>query len=434
MNNPPNADQAAESPIDEPAQNTGSLAGANTPAFSEQLLNLETEPPTAQGPAALQQVASAESVVLQSQSADVPAPQPSVAQVIVAPVAPAKTKWRLRKVTAVAIVAAIVVVGLAGGGAYAYTVYQKPENVLPHAISNVLSATQIRAKTTVTSSFSYDGDGIKISTPKLVFETGADLTPSMDGNAQLSVRYNNQDIVLKASALMASNGDVYYKVDNAKDTLKKVFGSELTLSAKAESIIDSIDGKWAKYTIADISKSSAKSGKTAQCVLDTYKKYKDDKKVTAELAEVYKQHQFLVPDGEPTKKDGNTGYPAKFDQAAFVEFEKSAEKTTVANELRECRGYGDIEDMADYDTAPSEPSKYDPKVSVTVWVASLTHELRAVDAKVVYSHGLDDKPFTIESQTEILEGKGVTTQAPANAMSSEEWLKQASLFYEEVIG
>ena len=335
------------------------------------------------------------------------------------------------------IVLAAVVIGLGGlfgGGAYAYTTYQKTENVLPQAIGAVLSATQLRAKTTVTSDFSYDQDGVKISSPKLVFEAGAERTPRMDNDAQLGFRYNDKDITLKASVLVTSDGTVYYKVENVKDTLKKVLGNDVSLSAKAESIIDTIDGKWAKYTIADISETSAKSGKTAQCVLDTYKKYKDDKKVSSELAEVYKQHQFLVPNGEPTKKDDNTGYPVKFDQQIYNQFEKAADKTTVSRELRDCRGISNTENNSETTSEPHEPSKDDPTVEIVVWVTAFSHKLRGIDTKVTYPSGPNDVPFSIVSQTEIIEGKGVTTPVPTTAMTSKEWFGQAGDFYNEMTG
>jgi hypothetical protein len=331
---------------------------------------------------------------------------------------------------------AFIVVGLMGGGAYAYTTYQDPENALLDAASKALGAKQVHTKTTVTSDFAYTSGGTSIKFGKLIFESGMERTPKIDENAELSITYNGKDVTLKATVLATDAGELYFRVDNAKDTLQKVLGNDLKMSAKAESYLANIDGKWAKYTLDELKKDNPDSGKTVQCTLDTYKKYKDDKKAIQELVDLYKKNQFVVVEGDPITKDGNVGYIIGTDSAKLKSYVKASADTAMTKELDACSGVKSSV-KADYireQAAPADPNADNEKTVTTAWVSQWGHELRAIDTVTSNLRGIDQKKFTVTTHTEFDFTKGVTTSAPTDTMKFKDWTDNAMKIYGEISG
>lgn len=341
---------------------------------------------------------------------------------VIAPAAARSKKSPLK--LALLIGLPILALGLIGGGAYAYTVYQKPENVLLGAVSHAIQAKKAQSVTTVTSDFAYDADGTKLSLDKLTFRVGFDRSPQYDTNAELSLKYNSKEVSLKADVLTTSDQTIYFRVVNLKDTLEKVLPSEMKLNAKASEYLAKFDGKWAKYSLEDLKKDNPESEKVAQCTLDVYKKHKDNKKSTDEIVKIYKANPFVTIDGEPKSKNGNIGYEVSIDKKKSKAFGKAMLETAIAKDFKACdksaaEATSTVDSSIDSVDTPSSPD--DPKTVTTVWISQWGHEFRAIDTVTSNIGGMDGKKYSVTSRTEVDFGKGVATQAPSGAMTAKEW-------------
>lgn len=331
--------------------------------------------------------------------------------------------------------AAVLAVGLLGGGAYAYTTYQKPENVILDAASKALSAKQVRAKTTITSDFVYSAGDTSISFDKLTFETGSERTPRVDEHAELAITYNKKPITLKADVLATDAGELYFKVSNLKDTIQKAMDGDIKITAAADAYLAKIDGKWAKYTLADLKKDNPEVGKAVQCTLDVYKKHKDDSKSTNELVDLYKKNQFVVIKGNPTSKNGTVGYVVDVDKTKLDAFDKSAQDLAIAKELKSCTGQSSevapVNESMITNGVEGESSDK-PKTTTTIWVSQWTHDVRSIDTVITGISGPMDKKATVTMHTGFDFTKGVTTVPPSDAMKAADWLDNGSKAFNEM--
>jgi len=344
------------------------------------------------------------------------------------PVPPASTSpvAKKSKKKLVILLASLAACALLGAGlVYGYTIYQKPDNVALEAIAKALSAKRMRMKTTVTSDAVFDIYGTKLAFEKFTFDAGGERSPSIDGNAELTLRYGDVPMTIKASALLTENGDLYYRIDNMKKTIESFLPEGEALPAKAQASLGKIDGKWTKNTLADMKESSPESAKQAQCVLDAYKKYRDDKKSMREFATMYTANRFLVIKGSPVSKDGNYGYDVEIDADKAAAFLKSTDKTSLAKELNSCSGTKDgvISDAigGSLKNGASVPKKAAPVTTTTLWISMWGHEIRSIETKTTGIESSDNSKFSTTSRTDVDFKTGVTTKIPANALSAKEW-------------
>lgn len=322
----------------------------------------------------------------------------------------------------------LLVLGLIGGGAFAYAEYQKPENVLLGAVSHAIEAKKAQSVTTVTSDFVYDAGGTKLSLDKLTFRAGFDRSPQYDTNAELALKYNDKQVTLKADVLTTSDQTIYFRVVNLKDTLEKVLPAEMKITAKANEYLAKFDGKWAKYSLEDLKKDNPESEKIAQCTLDIYKKHKDNKKSTEEIVKLYKANPFVTVDGKQKSKDGNIGYDISIDKVKSKAFGKAMLETAIAKDFKACdKTAADATSSVDstIDSVDTPTSPDDPKTVTTVWISQWGHEFRAIDTVTSNLSGMDGKKYSVTSRTDIDFGKGVATQAPGDAMAMKDWTEAA---------
>lgn len=330
------------------------------------------------------------------------------------------------------IVAGISVLILAlfgGGAAFAYHTYQAPEHVMSDAMSHLLSTQKVHTTTTVTSNFAYTSGDMKLAFNKLTFTLGAERTPKVDTNATLDVTYNSMPLSLTASVLVTDEGALYFRVTNLKATLKAVLSDDIKLSATAQSYLDAIDGKWAKYTLSDIKASSPESGKVMQCTLDAYKKYKDDKKAIQEFVDLYSTHAFITTTDTPVTKDGNLGYVVSIDKTTLKAFGEGAKTTTLGTALSACDTSAQSKSLS---SSLESVEQANGSTTTTVWVSQWTHELRAIDTTTTGLHSFDNSTYTISSHTDIDATTGVSTSAPSDTMSADEWGKNVQLFVSQL--
>ena len=391
---------------------------------------------TAPAPAAAEQSAAKSNTVAEQPAAAPTAANQTAAQPIAQPALPPQMAMGQRKSKVgliVAICAVILVVLLAIAGVTAYAFYQKPENVLLDAVSKLPLATKVSTKTTVNSNFSYEADGVNIKFKKFTFDTGADNTPKLDANAELALEVNGKELSLKASGLATDNGTVYFKVDNIVSSIKETLSIlHQKLPAQAEKHLKKIDGKWAKYSLADVRKQDKKSADQLQCVIDAYKKYSKDDKAKHQISSVYKKHLFIIIDKEVKSQNGNFGYDVSVDDDKAEAFWKDFRETSFAKSVESCAPNVSSSSSDTYKSAKKAKSKAD--ATMTVWVSQWSHELRGVDIKAtnLKTDSRSDKNYNVSAKTIIDFSKGSQVAVPSDAISAEEWARAISQSFQSV--
>lgn len=391
---------------------------------------------TAPAPAAAEQSAAKSNTVAEQPAAAPTAANQTAAQPIAQPALPPQVAMGQRKSKAgliIAICAAILVVLLAIAGATAYAFYQKPENVLLDAVSKLPLATKVSTKTTVNSNFSYEADGVNIKFKKFTFDTGAENTPKFDANTELALEVNGKELSLKASGLATDNGTVYFKVDNIVSSIKETLSIlHQKLPAQAEKHLKKIDGKWAKYSLADVRKQDKKSADQLQCVIDAYKKYSKDDKAKHQISSVYKKHPFIIIDKEVKSQNGNFGYDVSVDDDKAEAFWKDFRETSFAKSVESCAPNVSSSSSDTYKSAKKAKSKAD--ATMTVWVSQWSHELRGVDVKAtnLKTDSRSDKNYNVSAKTIIDFSKGSQVAVPSDAISAEEWASAISQSFQSV--
>ena len=387
--------------------------------------------------AAEQSTAKSNTVAEQPAAAPTAANQ-TAAQPIAQPALPPQMAMGQRKSKAgliIAICAAILFVLLAIAGATAYAFYQKPENVLLDAVSKLPLATKVSTKTTVNSNFSYEADGVNIKFKKFTFDTGAENAPKLDANAELALEVNGKELSLKASGLATDNGTVYFKVDNIVSSIKETLSIlHQKLPAQAEKHLKKIDGKWAKYSLADVRKQDKKSADQLQCAIDAYKKYSKDDKAKHQISSVYKKHPFIIIDKEVKSQNGNFGYDVSVDDDKAEAFWKDFRETSFAKSVESCAPNVSSSSSDTYKSAKKAKSKAD--ATMTVWVSQWSHELRGVDVKAtnLKTDSRSDKNYNVSAKTVIDFSKGSQVAVPSDAISAEEWASAISQSFQSVAG
>lgn len=392
---------------------------------------------TTPAPAPAEQSAAKSNAVAEQPAAAPVIANQTMAQPIAQPALPPQMAMGQRKSKAgliIAICAAVLVVLLAIAGATAYAFYQKPENVLLDAVSKLPLATKVSTKTTVNSNFSYEADGVKIKFKRFTFDTGAENTPKFDANAELVLEVNGKELSLKASGLVTDNGTVYFK-DNIVSSIKETLSIlHQKLPAQAEKHLKKIDGKWAKYSLADVRKQDKKSADQLQCAIDAYKKYSKDDKAKHQISSVYKKHPFIIIDKEVKSQNGNFGYDVSVDDDKAEAFWKDFRETSFAKSVESCAPNVSSSSSDTYKSAKKAKSKAD--ATMTVWVSQWSHELRGVDIKAtnLKTDSRSDKNYNVSAKTVIDFSKGSQVAVPGDAISAEEWARAISQSFQSVAG
>lgn len=340
-----------------------------------------------------------------------PPPQPSPYG---APYMPAK---KSKTPLIISLVLLVVLLILTGAGAFAYTVYQKPENVVIDALSKAQKAKMVATKTEITSDFKFSSSGTTIKFKKLMVDFGANSSPSLDTNAELAIEYNGKEVKLAASALTTENGDIYFKVNHIVDVVNSVVKQQISIPSGAMKYLENIDNKWIKYSISDLKKQDSAQGKTAQCLLDAYKSYANDNAKKSELTDIYKKNPYLKISDKVQSKDGSYGYTVSVDAEVFKKFGEALSKSSAAKDFDDCAPTTLSSGGRTYSDASK---KLEDNTTVMLWVSQWSHELRGVDVTLDDAKGPDSKNYKIESRTKLDFTKGVQTEVPSNTMSIEE--------------
>lgn len=314
------------------------------------------------------------------------------------------------------------------GGVLAYSIYQRPENVVLDAITKLQSAKKFSTHTEITMDYKYDAGTKDISFKKLTLDTGMNSSPSVDANATLQMSIDGRDVSVKASALMTDDGTIYFKVQNLAEALNAFTGSK-ELPASAKNQLEKVSNKWVKYEINDLYKNNQRAAERARCVQNVYKRSLKDSKKRREIVSTYRKYPFVMIESMAQPKDGNVGYTVWIEPVTWRQFNKAFAHTAIVQDIKACGPSTHDNPSAvldDTDDNYAHPmSSYSvsgrSKTKFTMWISPWSHELRALDIE-----GGPDAQFSLKSHTKFDFSKGVATTKPndSEVIHADEWNKR----------
>ena len=314
------------------------------------------------------------------------------------------------------------------GGVLAYSIYQRPENVVLDAITKLQSANKFSTHTEIIMDYKYDAGTKDISFKKLTLDTGMNSSPSVDANATLQMSVDGHDISVKASALVTDDGTIYFKVKNLAGALSAFTGSK-ELPASAKNQLEKASNKWVKYEINDLYKNNQRAAERARCVQNVYKRSLKDNKKRREIVSTYRKYPFVMIESMAQPKDGNVGYTVWIEPVTWRQFSKAFAHTAIAQDIKACGpSTHDNSSVVPDDTddnyanpAPSHSVLGHSKTKFTMWISPWSHELRALDIE-----GGSDARFSPKSHTKFDFSKGVATTKPndSEVIHADEWNKR----------
>lgn len=308
---------------------------------------------------------------------------------------------------------------LLGGGASAYYfgVYQNPDNVLYDAYSHMVSS----KATQMSGSVSFDMpvmSGIKLKS--IDYSGNFENNPSATMNITAKMVVMSADIAVGGKGIMADGGDMYFQLTGLVDAFKSYVQAA---GSSAGDVPDSfytalakLQDQWVKVSVDDMKTAGAETGAMYQCVIDAYKKHKDDS--TKPVLEAYKSHSFLVKKDDLGTKDGRIGYKLGIDMTKAKEFSKAVADTDLAKDMKNCSSSGELQDIND--TVDSSAAGAD--ATLNVWIDQWSHELKSVK----YNGTMDDSTtkITYNGTMDMGYSSTVTTKAPDSSISMEEYGKR----------
>jgi len=212
---------------------------------------------------------------------------------------------------------------------------------------------------------------------------------------------------VSGSGLMDKDSNIYVKVNDVKKLLRSLpaeSGMKYDqLPQYITKIVDKVDSKWIRISADDIREFSDDYAKKQTCVEDVFKKLQEDKELSKELLNVYKENKFIIIDEKLPAKNGSLGYVVDVDTNISKDFAKAADKTKFGKELQKC------DDSFKFSSNSSSSSRSssgdsDTKTRVEVWVDRWSHQLTKMslgieddqaDGMLVFEPKFD-QPVTVE--------------------------------------
>lgn len=351
-----------------------------------------------------------------------PAEQPTAA-----PVAPPAKSGRSK----LPFVVGGIVLGalLLGGGAFAaYRAYQSPEKVFSDAITKALHAKAVQTNLVVTSGAKVTNSGQTIEFKKFTFDTNMNYDPATETNATATLTLNGAEYNFAAQGVMGENGEVYFKIVNAVAAFEKLYGNFMNdqkVPADARAIFKSLENKWVKVSVDELTGKNKESADAYKCTLEAYKAYGQDAIMQNEVIAVYKKHAFMQTKGDAQYKDGLLGYEVTIDEKIAKDFSKAMKDTGIAKKVKSCDKNSTSVDNVE--NTVSEASKETSTV-MHIWVDQFSHELKKLDSTVKYTPKSGDASTThISADFGFDASKKIA--APKADMTLDEFTKQVEKGY-----
>jgi len=314
------------------------------------------------------------------ESAPVPAVEQSTISQPAPEAAPVKSSFFKRKKVLAGLIIAIAIVIIGGVSTFAMTSwYQNPDKVLADSIiSSFTSRSSI-----VTGNFDYEGGGVKV---KVGITTKQANVASGSIDVSISVDYAGKNYSITTSALNDGNGDLFIKLSNIKAIIaeaKKALGitNGSAIAISVDKLVTKIDGTWVKISKDDLVRYSESTSKSKTCVDEQLKKIKNDNKILAQIADIYRNNAFVIIDKNLGLKDGKFSYEVKLSVPVAKSFVAQIKTTDIYKSMVACDSSFAIDENSIKDDAMDSSSNPNDKATLTVWVDYWSHQITKVEAK-----------------------------------------------------
>lgn len=174
------------------------------------------------------------------------------------------------------------------------------------------------------------------STTSLINSTTADITATLTGGGDLSV---------KLSEVYAEGGDLYIKVDELADAIKSAAKSlygdmdedmvEEALSS-INGVVKMVDGKWLKISVDELkSLTESTADDSTKCLTEFANNAKSSNN---SIAEVYRKNPFIgsTTEGVTLASKNYPVYKIVFDEEKLGAFVNGVQDTTLMQDLMKC--------------------------------------------------------------------------------------------------
>jgi hypothetical protein len=254
---------------------------------------------------------------------------------------------------------------LVGGGAAAYAYYSQPSKVIGDALSNAAFSDTAAVKGTATIKSEENSGKFTIN-----FDAAGSDQTGTKANVQVKADMAPVSIDLSAGFLTTKAGDLYFKIDKAKEILQNVFGASNPEALKPyDSLIALVDNKWVKVTAKELGDNSLNS----ECYIKLDAEAKQNKSIYEDAKKAYEKNQFITIeqtlDSETVSGKDSIHYKIKIDEAKLKSFITEFKKTQLYKKLQDCDKTFEL----DEDSA-GEFAKNVNKSNIEVWVSRWSHE------------------------------------------------------------
>ncbi len=289
------------------------------------------------------------------------------------PGVPTKTKKKLGLVAGIIAAAAVVLLGT--GSALAYNLwYQNPQKTLADAMVNAMKAKTVAYTGEFTIDITDSSAGYKDLKLTVEGKNG-----TVDGEVTVDFALTTtegDEYKVSGAGLFDKDGNLFFKVNKLRELIDQ-FGQGRELPASITAIIDKVDGSWVRIAADDLKEYSKEYAEQQECTRDALKKIEGNQNTADEVANLYRQHQFIVIKEELGVKDGNVGYVLDTDRQVAKEFVKGLKETELYKELAKCNDT--LEDIDEEDlTVDEDDADSDTKTRFAVYISRIGHELREV--------------------------------------------------------
>jgi len=287
---------------------------------------------------------------------------------------PKKNVKKKRIIIGSIVVGALLLVG--GGSALAYNLwYQNSEKVVTDALVSAFKADTLQ----LTGSFEAKNDEFNM---KVEIDAKA-ATENGQIAAKIEFKSGEQTMKLDGAGYFGSNGDLYLKVNNAKDIINVVTGDMAGETTAFDALSEKVSGKWIKITNEDIGEVSEEYKKSQVCIEDVSKQFSEDKSLSSEVTKLYKSNRFIVINEKLGSKTingvGSLGYVVDINDEKVKTFITGLEATEIGKKIKSCDETIDFKEIAD-SIGNADDSTVTGEGKVQLWASRFGHQLTEVNA------------------------------------------------------
>lgn len=330
-------------------------SSSTPPAFTPEVVAYEAEPPTNTG-------------------ASMPRPTPALRIQKIS-----RKRWF--KFTLAGIILLIVVAAL-----FAYNLwYQNPQKVITDGFAQAVAAKTLSYDATFKA---VGGNAAEIAVD------GKAANGLQGGDVTLSFTNGGKNYAVKGAVVADKANNIYFKLTNVADLVKPY---RAVLSKEGQVALDKLTAKlggdWIKLSAADMKNYDSSLAAAQQCMTAVATSLQTDKAAARELADVYKNHQFISIDKYLGSKNGSLGYQISTDKKVGQAFTRDFQATSVYKALHRCNPQLSASSVTDLFSGTSGQT--------SLYVSRFTHHITSVIMTSKDDKAKTSSTFTIEPKFNV---------------------------------